>query len=515
MKSHCPNLNIIFFVIFLFGSLGVGKSSWAANWYVDNAATGSNNGTSWANGWRSFTQVVWGGSGVVAGDTLYISGGSVSKTYTATSHNMLTISASGSPGKPITVATGGKSPSPSGHDGQVILDGNGSYAGLVSSIGSNYLVIDGEKNGQRNLKLYNIKLGDDYGAMDISQGIDPIVRYVEIETAPIGIAFTSGSGGEIAYCYLHDIRREAAIRLNMTNGLTIGYDQTLVHDNVISLNSKMDGGGTGPNGIQGCYGLSVYNNTFTHSLAPIEGGQHSDFIQGQAHYLKIYNNDFKNITDSAVDFDGGGNTGWIQIWNNMFHVTSDLSVSLPTAIRIYSNSGAVTSFNDISIYNNTFVDVLGTTPVAFGYGGGNPSVSSVAIKNNIFYNTGRFQNNASLNIPARTGGGSWDIDYNLVSAGAHGEATLVVDGLSFIQAHGQAGTPIFVSYSERSNGNDFHLMAGDTSVRGLGIPLGVPYNYDKDGIPRPHGSAWDIGAYEYVQGEDTTPPAAPTGLRVN
>jgi hypothetical protein len=32
---------------------------------------------------------------------------------------------------------------------------------------------------------------------------------------------------------------------------------------------------------------------------------------------------------------------------------------------------------------------------------------------------------------------------------------------------------------------------------------------------RPQGPAWDMGAYEYVQGGDTTPPAAPTGLSVN
>ena len=32
--------------------------------------------------------------------------------------------------------------------------------------------------------------------------------------------------------------------------------------------------------------------------------------------------------------------------------------------------------------------------------------------------------------------------------------------------------------------------------------------------PRPQGSAWDIGAYEHVQGKDTAAPAAPTGLAV-
>jgi len=40
-------------------------------------------------------------------------------------------------------------------------------------------------------------------------------------------------------------------------------------------------------------------------------------------------------------------------------------------------------------------------------------------------------------------------------------------------------------------------------------------NSEKNGLPRPQGSSWDIGVYEYVEGGDTTPPEAPTGLRLD
>ena len=84
-----------------------------SGWFVDNAATGTNAGTSWANAWESFSAIVW--ASVSAGDTIYISGGSVSKTYTAA----LTIGKSGGTGTPITITRG----IDSGHTGTPIIDG--------------------------------------------------------------------------------------------------------------------------------------------------------------------------------------------------------------------------------------------------------------------------------------------------------------------------------------------------------------------------------------------------------
>jgi hypothetical protein len=83
-------------------------------WYVDNAASGANDGTSWTDAWEELNLIDW--ADVTAGDTVFISGGSTSKNY-ATVLDLN--SEDGGPGN-RTVITKGLD---SGHTGTVIIDG--------------------------------------------------------------------------------------------------------------------------------------------------------------------------------------------------------------------------------------------------------------------------------------------------------------------------------------------------------------------------------------------------------
>ena len=53
--------------------------------------------------------------------------------------------------------------------------------------------------------------------------------------------------------------------------------------------------------------------------------------------------------------------------------------------------------------------------------------------------------------------------------------------------------PLFVSIANR----DFRLQLG-SPVIDAGTDLSAYFTTNKDGTTRPQGSAWDIGAYEYI-----------------
>ncbi len=120
-------------LIILIFLLGV-SLCWATNYYVDKNAGGNNSGTSWSNAWTSFGSINW--NLFQAGDTLFISGGSSSKTYFET----LNINATQGTSSNRIIITKGNS---AGHNGEVIIDGQDSRAAGItnSSSNNNYITI--------------------------------------------------------------------------------------------------------------------------------------------------------------------------------------------------------------------------------------------------------------------------------------------------------------------------------------------------------------------------------------
>jgi hypothetical protein len=487
---------MIFSLFFLFALLAMAKGASAANWYVDNTASGSNNGSSWSNAWNSFSRIVWGASGVKAGDTLYISGGSASKTYASG----LAVGASGSgESSRITIKVGQEA----GHNGTVIISSGGIDIG-----NSGYITIDGEYSGNRRIDVRGGGLSAN-GASYFS------IRYISIGNVATGIDAPYGIGGRISYCYLYNIGTNSDDSRGMVfaarNSGGSAYDLTFVDHCDININRNPNSG-NGPDGIQGGTGLTLEKNIIrTTAQAPNTGTQHQDLVQMQAQYITIRDNTFINSGDSMIDYDVfNGQPHHHRIYNNTFLMGANGNAG----IRYYSSSDSWTTLQNIFIANNTFVDHVGSGQNALrieNWAGGNPVLTNVVVQNNIFFN-----NAEPVYIAASSGftAADWHFDYNLIGAGPHGDTRVTIDNSTYTQSHSRSGSPLFANYMENGESSDLHLMANDTAARNMGIDLSGLFATDKDGYPRT--GTWDIGAFEYASGEsDTTPPAAPRNVKVN
>lgn len=483
--------------------LGFVNTGLSANWYVDNAAPGSNNGASWANAWTAFSSIVWGGSGVKPGDTLYISGGNTSQAYASA----LTIGASGTSGSPITIRVG----QDSGHNGTVIF--NATYIYCPQS----YITIDGSVSGVSHLTITNVadsaNKDNGYAVTSYASTISGItIRYVSISMCNNGLGFQYVNGYEFDHnSFLHILGDHGIKTIQSTeNGWGVGS----IHNNTFIYSGQYPG----PDGIQSGSSVNIYSNRFEDvgGTDPIAPGQHPDWIQMAGNYCKIYDNEFINDGDSCIDFDCWAIRSPHDIWiyNNVFRYNSKNTDSTPDAIRIYSSNGTgPTSLVNWRILNNTFVDNPNWDGVSFGhyFTWGNPGGSGNEFKNNLFYNCGSGSSFRALLIVAGSG---WTLDGNTYyypsSAGAwvsiFGATEVASSWVAANEAHGKTNQPVFVSYTAYSDANDFHLSASDMGARNSGLNLSSYFTMDKDGNARPASGAWDIGAYQYpVSGPSTNP----------
>lgn len=481
-------------------------------WYVDNAIQGgANNGTSWANAWSSFAAINW--SGVKPGDVIYVSGGTKSQTYTES----WTVGASGTAGNPITIAIDAADPN---HNGTAIFDYNAdgdtsTRTGIL--VDQSYITFTGNVNGKRHFQLNNLR--------NILDRTAPIGIYGWSTTGVIVDHFTFindnnpvrldlPQGAIVRFCNLQGVRGDAAIALNGSSG---PWNSNSVYSNTIQVlqNSAVPSGGSGayggPDGIQGGSGLSIYKNKITESKTSLyTSTQHPDMMQITGDYVKVYNNDFTNVGDSVFDHDCYADPTPHDIWiyNNTFRIVTTIDI-YPEYFRLYTSGGAVTSLKNIKIMNNTFIDndySFGRV-IRFDSFNGNPTASGIEIKNNIWYNVGNNAPGPAIWIDNSTGftSSSFAFDYNVYYQSS-GTTYIQFRGTSYTSAtwiaanepHTTTAQPLFVAYTPNGPNNDMHLQTGDTAARDKATSLAQYFTRDHDGVMRPQGPAWDIGAFEVV-----------------
>jgi hypothetical protein len=278
---------------------------------------------------------------------------------------------------------------------------------------------------------------------------------------------------------------------------------------------------------------AIYGNLFDHN--GYDSMKHNIYVKTQpglsgdrnTWYTDIGWNEFAN----AVTNDGRGGlifisrssdasteiytTQYIFIHDNYFHdgnmefiYTGD---NTPLSdIYIYNNifrsgnlnmNGAVFLAWDtqsVYVYNNTFYQTSASVPMVYAVG--RDYTTNAVLKNNIFYaNPGQTilfaEDNSTINS-------DHDLFYG-APAPSSGSGITVTNPVV-------GKDPLFMGPTSYN----FHLQPGSPAFNTGTSVVSAYVTQDYDGISRPRGALYDIGAFEYDSGGDITPPAKPTNLRV-
>jgi len=493
----------LIFLFLIFIILSFVPKAFAANWYVNNTASGSNNGTSWTNAWESFGNISW--ERISRGDTIYISGGSTLKTYNET----LSIGAAGSSGNNVIIRVG----QDSGHNGVVIIDGQHSRTDCVTNNGNSYVTLDGEYNGSRHIRCID---STRYG-VNFTNARECRVLYVEIKDTgdsedDHGLVFSGGWDGEVGYCRIDNAYQDA-LRLTTTAGVT-AFDQAAeVHHNIIT-NINDDG-------CVMAEGYNFHHNTIGPWRTP-RGTGHPDGIQMMKGWNRIHSNVFyeggnNNNGSHAllfIDMDDTGDNGHHRIFNNIFYVAGQRFLDNRfLAIKFKWEEPGMT-IDDVVVANNTFVDIPWNA-VVLSLNSSSDRLRNWQIKNNLAYNCATGISGTPINLGnANYTTSDVVVTRNVVNAGPSGDQGFTFDGVRYNSAAAfEAATgfvnsnarPSFVSYIEgNGTGSDYHLSESDTAAIDKGLTLSNYFTVDRDGTLRVQG-AWDVGAYEYGSSTLKTP----------
>jgi len=397
----------------------------------------------------------------VAGDTVYVLAG----TYTGT--KIVDYSNVGAAGAWITYRAYG--------DGEVILDGAGTgydgWTGVMYLYNQKYVRISG----------FTIRNSPNFGI------------YIAVQTNTLNT---------------HNVTIDNCTLDNITSGGIVVYGSganypirdVLIENNVLSDCQNAHSGARSQEGITICACERVVcRNNYLYDQATNAGID----VKGSSRYVEVYNN--------RVNTTNGDYLYGIYVDNNIHNVSFFNNVVWGSSVgfAIACENGG--NLKDIFYYNNIF-NGTGTGfkfETYAGYGGQIMEniniINNVAcgasygirafvydhrcinwtIRNNIFDCT-KGLDRAAYNISFS----KHNVDHNLYD----------VTSSDYYGAYSINASPKFVN---PTNGN-FRLQPDSLAID-TGSPLYAP-TPDFDGTPRPQGTGYDRGAYEYISFYDTTPP---------
>ncbi|MBN1118454.1 MAG: T9SS type A sorting domain-containing protein [Bacteroidales bacterium] len=554
--------NFKFFILASIITFHFVLPSYGANWYIDNLATGANDGTSWENAWQSFSAFKNRINEIGPGDIVYISGGENSKTY----REQLYIRNVHGDAENYATITVGQEP---GHNGTVIITESDMYGIFMS--GCSYIKLTGQVGSDPTPKIKvtgNTLTGVTINATQTSLLHHFDISYIEItenvintEENPnnfrqsnalsVALPFDTDYYGEIHHLLIHN--NNCQVEVSMYNDITnpTQFGTLKFHNNKVY---DFHGDAMQVTGNE----IDICENKIC-DIGEYQEPAHQDGIQLWGRYHRIYNNKFYNfirpdgsaMANSYIRYNPEGPlVGDLYIYNNFFTETRQLNNDgLFRGLEISTTAQTTTdSCHNIAICNNIFSGIPSFS-LFLGFATDNANgtsilstddVSIINLTNNIFYNTGTLNNESILLLNRGDGTityGSYGddvdvvIDYNcfyrsstdfsgrITLDSGSGNVTYSIE--EFKTATGCQEHDIDVTDNPLANhpqtAGEFDAAyfkpIENSSLIDAGFNISTIASFittDIDGIVRPQGDEWDIGPYEYFEGMYSIDPKIKT-----
>jgi hypothetical protein len=422
-----------------------------ATYYVDknNAQSSDTNSGTASLPWKTIQKAA---NTMVAGDTATVVAGNYSERVT-TARN-------GASGTPITFRA----------SGNVVMKG--------FELKHDFIIVDGfEVTATGAASTYQIMIWGSY-----CQVLNNNLHDSDI-----------GSYGEIGTIWYSATPHDCIIRGNHVWGsIAYGNDYPAIQLSSVGYNNLAEGNEIGP--IKDCDAFRAFGHdqtirsNYVHDISLSTGSTaHTDIIQtfgvnGEIAYNIVFENNLIKDCDAQMFMTEQDNQADIRDWdvrNNVYiNVALQGNIIIPN-FRFYNNVlYNVDYVNGLTLFLQHIVDV--------------GDASGTKIKNNIFIGPGGMTDpNAYVYYVNAPAGAltNFETDYNYVT----GDPAQGYPSRSrFSEVHGiNGGDPKFVNMA----GWDFHLQSNSPAID-KGTTLSG-FNTDRDGITRPQGLAWDMGAFEY------------------
>ena len=415
----------------------------AGTTYYVSRQGNNKDGLTWETAWNELNQINW--SVINPGDTIEIDGGAYNTT--------LTVGKSGSSGNPITIMRSNDK----GHDGDVLLQGNGGYGISIRSY--DYITISGLKFTGWQRAIYIS------GSSGTTYSENGAAKYITIKNCEF--QFDGGNGVFIQTSDHISVVNNTMYTSNYSTRQTDGIYSQRNHENTYGWNNIVINN-TDANGHDDC--IQMYQDTDisvignyaeqNNSKRGNAQGIYAEVMYGTSYFINNVVN-LRNAQSNALTFMNLEGNGTAELYGNTVYGIRPFHL-----IWITETPNPVVK-NNIGMVSTTTLEPLEITSWAG---------DKTNIANNLLYNPNTTR---VANI-----------------GGPKTQSALETSGINL---GGLRANPDFVSIDNQN----FHLNKSSPAID-AGKNLLSIYNTDKDGISRPQGYNFDIGAYEYDQ--DTSPP---------